>query len=293
VIALHSFGELVMRHKGARICVMGGGTRLAEDLRTVDADIWISSNEHGAKLRPVDYVLAMDNLHTGLKVPMEGHIRAHTDAPIIGPWHWCDYGLTTYPLAPRLLLSGVIATWAAHMMGAHPVILAGFDCYGGTPRSVNQHGDYVPHLAKCQVRVASGPLLKFWKQYSPEEEMPNYVPPDVFVESSHGVRVRVIKPVEIRGNVWPAGSVLHVPKAEVWRQIKHRSLEELPEESAPEAPARARLGALAERYFSSTSSVSRAAPFLAEPIADVIVAPAEPKRRGRPSRKTLPAALQE
>jgi hypothetical protein len=232
MIALKSFGELVMRHKGARICVMGGGPNLASDIEKVDADIWISSNQHGAKLHEVDYVLAMDNEHTVLKVPMEGVIRQHTKAPIIGPWHWCDYGLTTYPLAPRLLLSGVIASWAAHMMGAHPVILAGFDCYGGTPRSVNQHGDYVPHLKQCQVRVVSGPLLKFWKQYDREEAMPGYVPPDVFVESEHGVRVRVVKPVEIRGRTWPVGSVLHVPKAEVWRQIKHRSLEELPPEPA-------------------------------------------------------------
>jgi hypothetical protein len=272
VIALHSFGELVMRHKGARICVMGGGKRLADDMETVDADIWISSNEHGAKVRPVDYVLAMDNIHTGLKVPMEGHIRQHTKAPIIGPWHWCDFGLTTYPLAPRLLLSGVIATWAAAMMGAHPVILAGFDCYGGTPRATNQHGDYVPHLKQFEVRVASGPLLQYWKQYSREEEMPHYAPPDVFVETEHGVRVKVIKPVEIRGHVWPAGSVLHVPKAEVWRQIKHRSLEELP----------------AEVVTLSTAEPEEAPN--SEPEAPLIVTqdvrPADaPKRRGRPPKK--------
>ncbi len=217
-----------MKHRGARICVMGGGPTLPGDAEQVEADIWISANEHGAKVRPVDYVLAMDNLHTTLNVQMEGHIRQHTDAPIIGPWHWCDYGLTTYPLSPRLLLSGVIASWAAYLMGAHPVILAGFDCYGGTPRSVNQHKDYVPHV-KCEVRVVSGPLAQFWPLYRRDECFGEYEPPDVFgeVEMTHGVKVRVIKPVEVRGHAWPVGTVLHVPRHEVWRQIKHRSLAEV------------------------------------------------------------------
>lgn len=226
MIALKSFGELVMRHKGARICVMGGGPNLAADIAGVQADIWISANEHGARLRPVDYVVAMDNLHTRLRVPMEGHIRAHTKAPIIGPWHWCDYGLTEYPLAPRLLLSGVIASWAAYLLGAHPVILAGFDCYGGAARHVHQHRDYVPHV-KAETRVVSGPLVGMWPQYDAAERLAPYAPPDVFAEMAHGVRVRVIKPVEIRGRQWPIGTVLHVPRAEVWRQLKHRSLAEV------------------------------------------------------------------
>jgi hypothetical protein len=226
VIALRSFGELAMRHRGSRICVMGGGPNLAQDLERVEADVWISANEHGARLRPVDYVVAMDNLHTGLRVPMEGHIRQHTQAPIIGPWHWSDYGITNYPLAPRLMFSGVVAMWVAYVMGAHPVILAGFDCYGGQPRTVSQHREYLPHV-NCAVRVASGPLVGLWPQYDPAERMPEYAAPDVFVEMAHGVKVRVVKPVEIRGHQWPVGTVLQVPRQEVWRQLKHRSLAEV------------------------------------------------------------------
>lgn len=231
MIALKSFGELVMAHKGARICVMGGGPTLASDVEKVKADVWISANEHGAKLRPVDYVLAMDNIHTVLRVPMEGHIRPHTKAPIIGPWHWCDYDLSTYPLSPKMLLSGVIASWAAYLMGAHPVIMAGFDCYGGMGRAVGHHKSYVPHV-KAQVRVVSGPLLELYKQYDPAEKFAPYVAPDVFgeLDIKHGVRVRVIKPVEIRGRTWPIGTVLTAPRQEVWRQIKHRSLVEVEEE---------------------------------------------------------------
>jgi hypothetical protein len=234
MIALKSFGELVMRHKGARICVMGGGPSLASDLERVEADIWVSTNEHGAKLRRVDYVFAMDNQHTMLKVLMPTIIRPHTNAPIIGPWQWCDYGLTDYPLSPRLLFTGVVAAWAAGLMGAHPVILAGFDCTGHAKRSIDQFSSYKPFV-KAEVRVASGPLVGLWKQYDPDEGFAEYTPPEVFDEIAmvHGVTVRVHKPIEIRGTLYPIGTVLRVPKAEVWRQIKHRSLTEVPGVQAP------------------------------------------------------------
>lgn len=242
MIALKSFGELVMKHKGARICVMGGGPSLDDDIALVKADLWISTNEHGAKRRAVDYVVAMDNLHTALKVLMPDHIRPHTTAPIIGPWQWCDYGLTDYPLAPKMLMTGVVATWAASLMGAHPVILAGFDCTGAAKRSEGQFRQYVPHV-KSEVRVVSGPLTKLWKTYDPDEEFGDYKPPEVFdaVAMMHGVVVRVRKQVEIRGHLYPVGTVLRVPKAEVWSQIKHKSLIELPDEPpAVEPPPSAR-----------------------------------------------------
>lgn len=228
MIALRSFGELVMRHKGARICVMGGAPTLPDEIEHVQADIWISANQHGAKLRKVDYVVAMDNLHTVHKDPMLGIIREHTDAPIIGPWHWCDYGITNYPLAPRLMFTGVIAQWVASMLGAHPIIMAGFGCYGGTHRTLGQHREYASFL-KSAVRVVDGPLLAIWPAYDPVEEFPPYVAPDVFdfTETEHGVTIKVIKPVEIRGVEYPVGTILRVPKAEVWRQLKHRSLMEV------------------------------------------------------------------
>lgn len=217
-----------MCHPGARICVMGGGPNLKADIEGIKADVWISCNEHGAKVRPVDYVVAMDNLHTVTRVPMLGHVRQHTDAPIIGPWHWCDYGLNSFPLHPRLLYSGVVAQWVASLMGAHPLIMAGFDCYGGAARAVGQHREYAPHV-RCEVRVASGPLTAIWKPYSAAEKFAPYVRPDVIegVDMTPGIRVQVLKPIEIRGRQWPKGAILTVPRQEVWRQIKHRSLAEL------------------------------------------------------------------
>jgi hypothetical protein len=224
---MRSFGELVMKHRGQRICVMGGGPTLAPDVEKVQADVWISTNEHGAKLRPVDYVVAMDNLHTKLGVQMKGHIRPHTDAPIIGPWHWNDWQLTKWPGMPAMPLSGVIASWLAFMLGGHPVILAGFDCYGG--RKTHQHRDIAPHIA-AEVRVVSGPLLAMYPQYDPAEQFAPFVAPDVMKlmpELDGEIRVRVRKPVDVRGHEWPVGSELVIPRHEVARQLKHKSLEEI------------------------------------------------------------------
>src|SRR5690606_19762695 len=54
------FRDLILAHKGKRICVMGGAPSLAADLETVKADIYISTNAHGVGLVEPDYLLAMD-----------------------------------------------------------------------------------------------------------------------------------------------------------------------------------------------------------------------------------------
>lgn len=221
--------ELVMRHRGKRICLMGGGPTLSEDLAGVKADVFVSCNEHGSKVRRADYVMAMDNIHTRLKVPMKQHIRAHTDAPIIGPWGWCDYTMNTWPLSPRVIMTGVVGSWVCALMGAHPLILAGFDVYGGDGLAMGQHEQYVSKVF-AEVRVMSGPLLKWWPQYDRNERMSKYAPPDVFKAEPDLLkecRVRVLKAVEINGEEWPVGSILTVARHEARLKIKHKSLEEV------------------------------------------------------------------
>lgn len=219
---MKTLGDLVMAHKGQRICLMGGGPNLDDDLEKVKADVFISVNEHGAKRRPVDYIVAMDNTHTVHKVPMEGYLRQYSDAPIIGPWHWNDYQITKWPLQPKILLSGVIGGWVASLMGAHPLIYAGFDCYGGDARTINQHREYAKQI-QCEVKVMSGPLLEIYP--ARPGRLKAYQMPDVFAEALDGqIKVRVMKPVEIRGREWPKGTELTVSEFEVRRQIKHKSL---------------------------------------------------------------------
>ena len=225
------FGELIMAHKGKRICVMGGGPTLASDLQRVDADVWISVNEHGAKLRPADYVVAMDNTHTRLGTHMERHLRQFTQAPVIGPWHWNDFQMMKWPLQPKFMLSGVIASWVASMMGGHPVILAGFDCYGGQGSSITQHREFVPHVMG-EVRVVSGPLLQFYPQYDPAEQFGEYRAPtglDLDGLKDGEIVIRVLKQFEFRGREWPPGTLMRVSRYEVRRQIKHKSVEEVAE----------------------------------------------------------------
>jgi hypothetical protein len=224
-----TLGDLVLKHKGERICVMGGGPSLASDLEKVKADVWISVNEHGARLRPADYVVAMDTVHTELKVDMRKHIRAVTDAPIIGPWGTCDYQILKWPLQPKFMLSGVVATWVASMMGAHPVILAGFDCYGGDAKTIEQHRLIAPHVLG-EVRVCSGPLIGLHSEYRPSERRKAYEPPqalDVDKLREGEIVVRTAKPFQFRGQEWPKGTLLRVARHEVRYQIKHKSLIEV------------------------------------------------------------------
>lgn len=151
------FVDLVGLHTGARICVMGGGPSLLADLDGVEADVWISVNGHGSNLRRTDYALAMDAVHTGTQECMHAHVRGLTPAPIISPHPWADILLTAYPLEPRRMLSGVVAMWAASVMGGRPVILAGFDCYGGLGQVMKQHREYAD-LIPGPVVAVSGPL---------------------------------------------------------------------------------------------------------------------------------------
>jgi hypothetical protein len=159
-------------HAGASICVMGCGPSLAADIERVRADVWISVNQHGAALRHVDYVVALDDKHDQLHRPMRDVIRDHTAAPIIAPHPWADVRLADWPLSVNL--SGPVACWVAALMGARQIVLAGFDCYGGKERVVMQHRSYVDYIAttglpaRDKVRVVSGPLRAIYQAYTAE-----------------------------------------------------------------------------------------------------------------------------
>jgi hypothetical protein len=219
--------DLIMKHAGQRICIMGGSKSLDTDLETIDADVYISVNDHGARRREVDYIVCMDNIHTAKKVEMRHYLREFSDAPVISPWHWGEYQICRWPDYPYLFNSGVIASWVGYLMGAHPLVFAGFDCYGGQPRIINMHRTFVKHvLAEC--RVASGPLLELYPQYDTAEALPEFKVPEIFGEAMEGqIQVLVRAPFEYRGYSWPVGTKLTVSEYEVRRQIKHKSLERI------------------------------------------------------------------
>lgn len=217
--------DLIMRHAGKSICIMGGSPSLADDLSKVKADVYISVNGHGAKLHEPDYIVCMDNTHTGNKRWMRDHLKDISNAPVISPWHWGAYQIGLWPDYPYLFNSGVIASWVAYLMGAHPIIFAGFDCYGGQARIIDMHRKFVKHN-RCENRVVSGCLQKLYKAYNSDEIMQEYVKPSIFGEALDGqIKVKVLAQFEYRGYQWPIGSILTVGVHEVKLQLKHKSLE--------------------------------------------------------------------
>ena len=251
--------DLIMRHAGKRICVMGGAKSLKSDVERIDADVWISVNNHGAALRPVDYIVCMDNIHTGNKREMRHYLREFSDAPIVSPWHWGQYQMHKWPGFPKLYNSGVLAVWIASLMGGHPVIVAGFDCYGNDRRIRMMHSEFIPHI-NSQVRIASGPLSMYYPAYNPSEVMETFKVPQHFGPALAGqIKVRVLAKFEYRGHDWPIGTVLTVDEFEVRRQIKHKSLERVTDDAVPEPVA----------AISPESNEVEAAP----------------KRRGRPPKR--------
>lgn len=222
-----SFADLILKHRGKRIVVMGGAPSLAEEIEGLQADVWISANEHGAKLRQVDYIVAMDERHGGLRVNMREHLRQFSDAPIIGPWAFNDYTLHTWPGSPRKGLSGMVATWAAWVMGGHPVILAGFDGYGGSKLHETQR---VAGDIKGAVRVMGGALAKFWPVYDPGEKFGRYKPHSAILglQGVQGeITIRFRKPTEFRGESVTGGHEVRVMRHEAARLLRHRMVEEI------------------------------------------------------------------
>jgi hypothetical protein len=226
------FWTRVLAHRGKRIAVMGGAPSLAEHLATgVEADVWISANHHGLVLRSADYVLCMDEVINdmgGKSLP--DHIRSLSDAKIISPYPSADIQLVSWPQYPRLVNSGMIATWAAFMMGAKVVMLFGFDAYGGTPGVIDE-AHKMARDVNCPVRVVGdGPLTKVWPQYRPEEAFGRYTPHssiNAWLNIDEKVTVECIKPVAVRGIEMKRGERLNVMRFEVARQLKHRMLKEV------------------------------------------------------------------
>ena len=224
------FRDLILAHKGKRICVMGGASTLAEHLEGVDADLYLSTNGHGCDIRRPDYVVAMDDdWHGEPRIGMHAHIRARTDAPTISPRPWADYQLATWLDAPKTsVLTGMVATWAAWAMGAKVVILAGMDGYDGARMEFCAVAE---RDVKCPVRVAGGgPLTKFWPAYDPKERFGRYAP-HPSIDALRGIdgqtRIRVRKPVTIRGRDMAPGEEMTVMRHEVRRLLHHRMIEEV------------------------------------------------------------------
>lgn len=228
---------LILKHPGARICVMGGAPSLGMDMAKVQADVFISVNGHGSGLRH-DYIVAMDEEHGTLKVPMRSFLRSISGAPVIGPRAWNDYVLTTWPDCPKTsVLSGMVACWVAWVMGAKVVILAGMDGYDGSPSGM-AHCAPIVRDVKCPIRVMGGPLSKVWPVYDPNEDIGEYeMHPSIdAIKGVDGMtRIRALKPCSQPGLSLAKGDEADVMRHQVARLLRHRLVEEIPMPK-PEAP---------------------------------------------------------
>lgn len=226
------FWSLILKHRGKKFAVMGGAPCLADHLAMgVDADVWISANHHGILLRDADYLLCMDEVVKQYgNTPFPDFVRPRSTAKIISPYHWADHQLITWPQHPRLVLSGMVATWAAFMMGAKSVCLLGMDGYGGDPGYIDEARKMARDV-HCPVRVVGGGALsKVWPEYDPEEKFGRYSAHSSingWLDIDERVTVEAIKPCDVRGTVLPKGERLSVMRFEVRRLLKHRLLKEV------------------------------------------------------------------
>ncbi len=124
---------------GKSVCCIGGGP--VSDLP--ECDIYISANEHGARLRRVDFVVAVDTFHGITRKPMRAHIRDYSDAPMIGPQRDADVRLKWWPGCPERLLSGVTAVYVAAQWRARSIHLVGFSDRQGQRRQMDMIAPYI------------------------------------------------------------------------------------------------------------------------------------------------------
>ena len=223
---MRDFRELILAHKGKRICVMGGAPIAA----LPDADVFISTNAHHLDLVTPDYLLAMDERNSREGVEMGAFLRSRSDAPIISPHGYADFRLGHWPQHPRFVLSGMIATWAAWAMGAKVVLLAGCDGYGGDAGYVDE-ARKIARDVKCHVRVVGGgPLATVWPEYDPEEKFGKYKAHsaiDGLLGKGGRITVRARKPCSVGYTDLAKGQELSVMRHEVALLLKHRMVEEI------------------------------------------------------------------
>lgn len=193
--------DIALKHKGKTVVAMGGGPSLTESAKKVKGDVWISANDHGARLRQVDYCVAVDTWHLdkmwrdgeivdrpggGIDPELRVRMRDWLDygVPIVSYRSWADH-VTSQEAA--IFDSGMYAAYVAWLMGGCPAVIIGVDCYrdgtywhdrdansGSLDKPIRYFLSRAKSLAELigteRVRViGGGPLADHFPQYDPAE----------------------------------------------------------------------------------------------------------------------------
>jgi hypothetical protein len=181
--------------------------------------VYLSANDHGAKIRPADYIAACDQI--------EDRLRPY-GAPIIAPRHWADYRV----LHQIVSNSGALACVAAWAMGCSPIVIVGCELYGGATywhdpgaKSAGHTATVDVHLTRwakltamtpgAMLRAVSGPLLRIFKGFEPTEPAEAPAQSDSIRALISGSRVEITKRVDgWHGQQLLAGQIIEMRASE-------------------------------------------------------------------------------
>ncbi len=193
-MATRAITEILSRYYGKPALVIGGGPSARADLpKLTDSDfkpaVVLSANEHGLYQGhyKVDFLVNVDRIHCARKVYMEPYLRQF-NTPVINAHSWADYRLPNWKGSAN---SGITAIAVGCTLGCWPVVVTGVDLFmvgrqyfhdqDAADRTPRPKSAAPSHIAKVRanelrkwagdypIRPASGPLTKYFPEYSPAE----------------------------------------------------------------------------------------------------------------------------
>jgi hypothetical protein len=245
--------DLVLAHAGRPAVVMGGATSLPGQVAQLEGldPIWLSANEHGALLRRVDYLVHCDLVHQRAQRPMVDVLRAYAQpmgAPILSPLLSADYRLPGWDVRRQRGNSGMWAIEAAWLVGCHPIIATGMDCYTGPGTYYHELDAPSSSLTKAAaefddlldalkaripgavVRVMDQRMARHWPLYDPAEQLPPFAatPQLLAAGQATGIPVRFLRTGKFCKQRFAAGDQVEMTRAEAAHLSHIHLVEPLP-----------------------------------------------------------------
>lgn len=211
--------SIALKHAGKPVGVLCGGPSLPSQLDQIaHCAALISANDHGCILQKCDYIVACDLVHTVTREDMERRLRRQR-VPIVSPLFYADYRIPDWTAEWNSGMHGIYLAW---LLGAHPIIVAGLDCYTGDTyfhtAGVGASSGHTKGLALFQaharqlqaampgacVRLAGGPLVGLWPAHDPVEVLPPW-------QASPALQAQAVPPALARVRMLQSASLWKNP----------------------------------------------------------------------------------